>query len=153
MRSTLSTSIPELLLLPKFDSSSSSVTQDKEISQVIITKWHHYRLTVSTQWNSFNVYLVPRFDISSFSLTEDIDFQTSHFDDFEQFKTDNYFSNIEQVKIDPIWSFLLTLGWSLLFYWVWIRHATKNNSNPLFDKNSRTSCIRSGTSHFHWSNQ
>ena len=31
-----------------------------------------------------------------------IDFQTSHFADFEQFKVDIYFANFGQVKIDPI---------------------------------------------------
>ena len=44
-----------------------------------------------------------------------IDFQTSHFADFEQFKVDIYFSNFGQVKIDPIQSFLLTLHRSQLF--------------------------------------
>ena len=34
-----------------------------------------------------------------------IDFQTSHFADFEQFKVDICFANFEQAKIDPIWSF------------------------------------------------
>ena len=64
-------------------------------------------------------------------MAEDIDFQIGHPADFEQFKVDIYFTNIGQVKIDPIWSILLTLDWSLLFYWVWVRHAMKNNSNPL----------------------
>ena len=36
-RSALSTSITELLLLPKFDNSSPSVTQDKEICHVIMS--------------------------------------------------------------------------------------------------------------------
>ena len=45
-----------------------------------------------------------------------IDFQTSHFAKFEQFKVDIYFANFGQVKIDPIWSFLLTLDRSQLFY-------------------------------------
>ena len=35
-------------------------------------------------------------------------FQTSHFADFEQFKVDICFTNFWQVKIHPIWSFLLT---------------------------------------------
>ena len=60
-----------------------------------------------------------------------IDFQTSHFADFEQFKVDIYFTNLGQVKIHRIWSFLLTLDRSQLFYWVWVRHATKNDPNPL----------------------
>ena len=64
-------------------------------------------------------------------MAEDIDFQIGHPADFEQFKVDIYFTNIGQVKIDPIWSILLTLDRSLLFYWVWVRHAMKNNSNPL----------------------
>ena len=36
-RSVLSTSITELLLLPKFDNSSSSVTRDKEICHMIMS--------------------------------------------------------------------------------------------------------------------
>ena len=36
-RSALSTSITELVLLPKFDNSSSSVTWDKEICHVIMS--------------------------------------------------------------------------------------------------------------------
>ena len=60
-RSALSTFIMELLLVPKFDTSSPSVIQDKEICLII------------TQWNPFNnVYLLSRFDVSSFSVTEDI---------------------------------------------------------------------------------
>ena len=38
-----------------------------------------------------------------------IDFQTSHFADFEQFKVDIYLANFGPVKIDPIWLFLLNL--------------------------------------------
>ena len=49
-------------------------------------------------------------------MTEDIDFQIGHPADFEQFKVDIYFTNIGQVKIDPIWSILLTLDRSQLFY-------------------------------------
>ena len=54
----LSTSIMELLWLPKFDNSTSSVTRDKEIC--------HYRLRRSTQRNPFNdVYVLSKFDVSS----------------------------------------------------------------------------------------
>ena len=49
-------------------------------------------------------------------MAEDIDFQIGHPADFELFKVDIYFTNIGQVKIDPIWSILLTLDRSLLFY-------------------------------------
>ena len=59
------------------------------------------------------------------------DFQTSHFADFELFKVDIYFANFAQVKIDPTWSFLLTLDKPQLFYWVWVRHDLKIDSNPL----------------------
>ena len=51
--------------------------------------------------------MVLTFDVSSFSVTGDIAFQTSHFDDFEQFKVDIYFTNFGQVKIDLIWSFFI----------------------------------------------
>ena len=61
-RSALSISITELLLLPKFDSSSPSVTQDKEICH----------LRRSTQWNPFNeFYLLSKFDVSSFFVAGD----------------------------------------------------------------------------------
>ena len=62
----------ELLLLPKFDNSSPSVTWDKEICHMIMNYCHHYRLR-STQWNPFNdAYLLSKFDVSSFSVTGDI---------------------------------------------------------------------------------
>ena len=65
-----------------------------------------------------NVYLVSKFDVFCFSVTRDIyiDFQTSHFADFTQFKVDIYFDNFGQFKIDPILSFLLHLDRSQLFY-------------------------------------
>ena len=44
---------------------------------------------------------MSKFVVSSFSVTGDIDFQTIHFADFEQFRNDIYFANIAQVKIDP----------------------------------------------------
>ena len=74
---------------------------------------------------------MSKFDVSSFSVTGEIDFQTSHFADFEQFKVNIYFTNLGQVKIRPIWSFLIILDKSQLFYWVWVRHAAKNDPNPL----------------------
>ena len=40
-RSAISTFISELLLLPKFDNSGPSVTQDKEICHVIMNYWHN----------------------------------------------------------------------------------------------------------------
>ena len=62
------------------------------------------------------MYLVSKFDVSGFSVTGDIyiDFQTSHFADFEQFKVDIYIANFGQVKIDSIRSFLLTLDRSVI---------------------------------------
>ena len=63
----------ELLLLPKSDNSSPSVTWDKEICHMIMSYCHHYHLRRSTQWNPFNdVYLLSKFDVSSFSVTGDI---------------------------------------------------------------------------------
>ena len=47
-------------------------------------------------------------------MSGDIDFQTSHFTDFEQFKVDFHFANFGSVKIDPIRSLLLER--SQLFY-------------------------------------
>ena len=60
-----------------------------------------------------------------------LDFQISHFAVFEQFKVDVHFANFRKVKTDPIHSLLLTLDRSQLFYCVWVRHAAKNNPNPL----------------------
>ena len=75
---------------------------------------------------------MSKFDVPSFSVTGYIyrereterererererNFQTSHFADFELFKVDIYFANFAQVKIDPTWSFLLTLDKPQLFY-------------------------------------
>ena len=39
------------------------------------------------------VYQHSKSDISGFSMSGDIDFQTGHFDDFEQFKIDSCFVN------------------------------------------------------------
>ena len=59
------TSITKLLLLPKFDNSSPSVTQDKEVSHMIMSWWHHYCLRQSTQRKPFNsVYLLSKFNVS-----------------------------------------------------------------------------------------
>ena len=59
---------------------------------------------------------MPKFDVSSFSVRRDIDFQASHFADFEHFKVDIYFTNFGKIKVQPNWSFLLTLDRSQLFY-------------------------------------
>ena len=45
--SALSTSVTELLLLPKFNNNSPSVTQDTEIFHVIMS-YHYYHLMRST---------------------------------------------------------------------------------------------------------
>ena len=63
----------ELLLLPKFDNSSPSVTRDKEMSCDYELMSSLYRVRRSTKWKPFNdVYLLSKFDASSFSLTGDI---------------------------------------------------------------------------------
>ena len=46
------------------------------------------------------VYLLYKFDVCSFSMTGCTDFQTGHFADFKQLKTDTHFANFEQFKID-----------------------------------------------------
>ena len=61
-RSALSTSITELLLLPKFDNSSPPVTRDKEICHVIMSS-----LPLEEEYpvETFNdVYLLYKFDVS-----------------------------------------------------------------------------------------
>ena len=61
-----------------------------------------------------------------------LDFQTGHFVDFEQFKFDSHFANFGQGKIYPSCLFLQTLDKLQLFYWVWAKHSPmKNNANPL----------------------
>ena len=72
---------------------------------------------------------------------------------FEEFKIDIYFTNFGQVKIDHIWSSLLTLDSFQLFYWLWVRHVVKNNSNPLCLIKIQEPHMRSGTIHFQWSKQ
>ena len=49
----------------------------------------------------------------------EIDVQTGHFAEFEQFIIDSHFFDFGKVMIDPIRLFLLTLGRAQLFYWVW----------------------------------
>ena len=60
------------LLCTRFDKSSPSVTQDKEICHIIMSKLHHYYLRLSTQCSPFNVYLLSKFDVSRFSVNGDI---------------------------------------------------------------------------------
>ena len=122
-RSALSTSITELLLLPKFDNSSLSVTRDKRsVTWLWANDITNYHLRRNTQWNPFNdVYLLSKFDVFSFSMTKDIiDFHTGYFAEFKQFKIYIYFANFAQVRIDP-----------QLFYQVWVSSVAKNNSNSL----------------------
>ena len=116
-RSALWTSPKELLLLPKFDSSSPSHAYE------LMT---HYHLRRSTQWNHLNeVYLQSKFAVDwRYS-----DFQTGHFADFKHFKVDIHFADVGQVTIDPTHSLFLTLDRSQLFYWVWAKQAAKNNPN------------------------
>ena len=57
-----------------------------------------------------DVYLLFKFNVPSFSLTGDLDFQTGHFADFEQFKVDIHFAKLKQVQTDPICS--LELLWT-----------------------------------------
>ena len=118
----------ELLLMPKFDNSSLSVTWDKVWANGITTTWGgvpNGTLSMMFIWCSNLMFLAsPWLEIC-------IDFQTSDFADFEQLKVDIYFANFGQVKTDPIRSFLLALDRSQLFYCVWVRHALKIDSNPL----------------------
>ena len=69
--------------------------------------------------------------LASLWLEMYLNFQIGHFAAFEQFKVDVQFVTSGQVKIDPICSHVLTLDNSESFYWVWVRHGTKNNPNPL----------------------
>ena len=69
----------------------------------------------------------------SFSMTGDMNFQTSHFADFEQLKVDVHFANFGQVRIDSICSLLLTLDSSVISLSLG-KTCPKKQSN----KNSRT---------------
>ena len=123
-RSALSTSITELFLLLKFDNSSSA-------------RWL-WANESTTAWSgvpngtlSMFIWCPNLMFLASLWLEIYMDFQTIHFADFKQFKVDTYFANCGQVKIDPIWPFLLNLDNSQLFYWIWVRHASRIDSNPL----------------------
>ena len=76
------------------------------------------------------------------------EFQIGNFANFEQFQVDIHFANFGQVKTVPIRSVLLTLDRSQLFYCVWVRHAAKNNPNPLHLIKIQEPRIGSGTSYF-----
>ena len=79
---------------------------------------------------------MSKFDISSFSVTGDmiyVDFQTSHFGDFEhfkQFKVDSCFANFRQGKIDPI-RFFTAFGQVTVILRSFGKACLKDNSNPL----------------------
>ena len=72
------------------------------------------------------------------SLWLEINFQTGHFSDFEQFKAKIYFAKFGQVKIDPIWSVLLTLDRSVILLSLGKTCHEKQFKPSPFDKNSRT---------------
>ena len=77
-----------------------------------------------------------------------MDFQTSHFDDFEQFKVDIYFANFGQVKIHTFGSFL-HFGQVTVILVSLGKTCRKKQFKPTpFDKNSRITGIRFGISHF-----
>ena len=124
--------ITELLLLPKFDNSNPLWL---ELKRFVTWLWANYIITSWGGVHNENLSMMftycPKF-LASLWL-EIYRFSNWSFCYFEQFKVDTNFVNFGQVKIDPKWSFLLTLDRSQLFYWVWARHATKNNP-----KNSRT---------------
>ena len=73
-----------------------------------------------------------------------LDSQTIHFADVEQFKTDIHFTNSGQVRIEPTCSLLLAVDMSQLFYWVWVKHVTKNNPMKIQKR---------GRSYFQWFKQ
>ena len=62
---------------------------------------------------------MSKFDVSNFSMTEYKDFQTGHFADSEQFKTDSHFMDLGQVNIDSVYIYCI---WAVhLFHWIWGR--------------------------------
>ena len=79
----------------------------------------------------------PSVQIWCFLLLHDrryIDFQTGHFDDFEQFNYDSHFANFGQVNIDPICLFLLSLGKSQLLISGKTLGREKQGKHSWFDK-------------------
>ena len=142
----------ELLLLPKFDNSSSSVTSDKV-----------WAIGITTTWGR-----VPNGTLSMmFIWCPNLMFLASPWLEIYRFQT-------------KIWSFLLTLSNSKLIFILLTlgkskltlfgpftdcgqvtvillssgKTCCKKQFKPPFDKNSRTThIIRFGTSHFPWFNQ
>ena len=76
-----------------------------------------------------------------------MNFQTSHFADLAQFKVDIYFANSGQFKIDPIWSFLLTLDRSVILLNLGKACLEDRFKPSPLDKNSRTT-HKTGINHF-----
>ena len=115
--------------MPKFDNSSPSVILDKEIMSLC----HQYRLRRSTQWNPFNdYYLLSKFYVPSFSVIEILILEIYRFSNWSFFwlwavQSWHSFYQLWAHQIDPICSLVLTLDRPQLFYWVWVRHAAKNN--------------------------
>ena len=119
----------------------------------MIMSCHYYCLRRSTQWNPFNdAYLLCPNLIFLASPWLKIDFQTGYFAAFEQFKTDIYFANFWQVRIDSICSLLLTLVRSVILVSLGELCSKKQSKLCPSDKNSRT-MHRSGTSYMPWFNQ
>ena len=119
-RSTLSTSMAEFLLQPKFNNSSPSVTQD-------IATWLWANVVTTARGG------VPNGILSMiFTCCLNLMFLASLWLKIYRFWNwlfcwlwavhSWYFANFGQVRIDPICFFLLTLDRSQLFYWVCVTH-------------------------------
>ena len=146
---TLNREVPylyeELVLLPKFDNSSSSVTRDKEICQiyVIMRWWSHYLLRQSTQWNPlYQVYLLSKFDVSSFSMIRD--YETGIFLASRSSKFIAIFLTLGKSKLTP--------NVHLYHYWVSHSYFTDSEQDFRLQKTIQAHCLtkKSRTRHSIW---
>ena len=150
--SALSTSVTELLLLPKFNNNSPSVTQDTEIFHVIMS-YHYYHLMRSTHGTlSMMFTCCPNLMFLASPWLEICRFSNYSYCYFEQFKAD----------INLITSGKSELTLFVPFYWLWIGNSyftslgmsccEKQSKSSVVDQ-SQESRIESGLNYFQLFNQ
>ena len=120
-RSVLSTSITELVLLSKFDSSSPKFDNSSEIKRFVTWLWAN---DITTTWGGVaNGTLSMMLICCPNSM-----FLASSWQEIYRFSNCSFLLNLSSSKLMFI---SLTLGKSQLFYRVWVWHAEKNNPIPL----------------------
>ena len=91
----------------------------------------------STQWNPLTeVYLLSKFHFSSFCINGD--FENGRFAYLEQFQIISHSPDFGKVKMDPICSFLLTLGRLFILLTFGKMLGCEKQFKPSRTKNSRT---------------